>query len=408
MQIGQKEARDVDKRELWLWLMNLPHIFSPKVAPLLERFGDIEAIYRATEQQLRGIRGIGEAEAASLLDKDLSRARRIAEQVKELGAYVLCYDDAPYPDMLRHLYDPPYVLYVRGERLVWDDMLPIAVVGARESTEYGRQITDEICYELAKSGVTIVSGMARGIDSVAHSSALRAGAKTVAFLGCGIDIVYPPENDALMEAIVHNGAVMTEFPPGTPPYGKNFPIRNRLIAALSRGVLVVEAKQRSGTASTAHWALENGKDVFAVPGDITRENSKGCHHLIKSGEAKLTECAQDILEEYEYDLGHMDLPAGGRPVLVERRQRPAERASRPRRAEKRTESKRPSIDDERYAQLDEAQKKIIALLIERDAHIDEICRHASLSAAEAGAALTLMELMGLVTALAGKIYTLNV
>lgn len=398
----------MDRRKLWLWLMNLPHIFSPKVGPLLERLGDIEGIYRAAEQQLRGIRGIGEAEIASLLDKDLSRARRIAAQIGELGAYVLCYDDASYPDALRHLYDPPYVLYVRGEQLNWDDMLPIAVVGARESTEYGRQVTDEICYDLAKSGVTVVSGMARGIDSVAHRSALRAGAKTVAFLGCGIDIVYPPENDTLMQAIAQNGAVMTEFAPGTPPYGKNFPIRNRLIAAFSRGVLVVEAKQRSGTASTAHWALENGKDVFAVPGDVTRESSKGCHHLIKSGGAKLTECAQDILEEYEYDLGHMDLPESGRPVIVEKRERPAATGRRPVREEKRAEKKKPSLDDERFAQLDEAQKKIIALLIERDAHVDEICRHASLSAAEAGAALTLMELMGLVTALAGKIYTLNV
>ncbi|HIV03066.1 MAG TPA: DNA-protecting protein DprA [Candidatus Aphodoplasma excrementigallinarum] len=398
----------MDRRELWLWLMNLPHIFSPKVGPLLERLGDIEGIYCAAEQQLRGIRGIGEAEIASLLDKDLSRARQIAAQIEGLGAYVLCYDDASYPDALRHLYDPPYVLYVRGERLNWDDMLPIAVVGARESTEYGRQVTDEICYDLAKSGVTVVSGMARGIDSVAHRSALRAGAKTVAFLGCGIDIVYPPENDTLMQAIAQNGAAMTEFPPGTPPYGKNFPIRNRLIAAFSRGVLVVEAKQRSGTASTAHWALENGKDVFAVPGDVTRENSKGCHHLIKSGGAKLAECAQDILEEYEYDLGHMDLPESGRPVIVEKRERPAARSRRPGREEKRVEKKKPSLDDERFAQLDEAQKKIIALLIERDAHVDEICRHASLSAAEAGAALTLMELMGLVTALAGKIYTLNV
>lgn len=398
----------MDKRELWLWLVTLPRIFSPKITPLIERFGSVEAIYHAGKQELRGINGIGEAELASLINKDLSKAKKVMEQIETLGAHILCFDDADYPEMLRHLYDPPYVLYVLGERLDWSAMLPISVVGARESTEYGRAAADEICYELAQNGITIVSGMARGIDSVAHRSALRAGAKTIAFLGCGIDIVYPPENNELMRAIAQNGAVMTEFAPGTPPYGKNFPVRNRLIAAFSRGVLVVEAKRRSGTASTAHWALENGKDVFAVPGDVTRENSRGCHHLIKTGGAKLTECAQDILEEYGYELGQIDAPETGAPVYVETELRPNGKKTRLNTEIKNKARPKPDIDDERFRHLDEGQKKIIALLIERNAHIDEICRSASLTASEAGAALTLMELEGLVAALAGKIYTLNV
>ena len=166
----------MDRRELWLWLVNLPHIFSPKITLLLNYFDSVEAIYRAGERELYGVKGISEAEVASLKDKDLSRARQVAAKLKEMGAYTLCFDDETYPGMLRHLYDPPYVLYVLGERLNWDEMLAISVVGARESTEYGRQITDEICFDLASSGVTIVSGMARGIDSEAHRSALRAGA----------------------------------------------------------------------------------------------------------------------------------------------------------------------------------------------------------------------------------------
>ena len=173
-------------------------------------------------------------------------------------------------------------------------------------------------------------------------------------------------------------------------------------------MLVVEAKRRSGTASTAHWALENGKDVFAVPGDVTRENSKGCHHLIKAGGAKLTECAQDILEEYGYELGRIDAPETAAPVNVDTNVRPSGKKTRLNTAEERPARPKPEIDDERFSHLDEGQKKIIALLIERDAHVDEICRSASLTASEAGAALTLMELEGLVAALAGKIYTLNV
>lgn len=397
----------MDKQELWLWLTNLPHIFSPKITALFERFGSVEEIYNAKEQDYYGIRTIGEAEIKDLINKDLAAARQAAKTAQQAGAYVLCIDDEQYPSALRRIYDPPYVLYVLGERLDWDNMLAVSVVGARESTEYGRQIADEICYELAKSGVTVVSGMARGIDSASHRSALRAGAKTIAFLGCGIDVVYPPENGELMQAIAQNGAVMTEFAPGTPPYGKNFPIRNRLIAAFSRGVLVVEAKQRSGTASTANWAIENNKDVFAVPGDVSRENSKGCHLLIKTGGAKLTECAQDILEEYAYELEYVEMPHGGEPVIVKENEPPVRRTRRPQQAAK-PKARGLDIYNERFASLDEGQKKIIAVLIEHDAHIDEICRTASMSASEAGAALTLLELDGFVAALAGKIYTLNI
>ena len=402
---GRRTA--LENREFWLWLVNLPRIYSSKINKLLDRFGSVEHIYRAEEKEYYGIDGIGKTEIASLLNKDLSKAKEIQDKVEKLGAYILCYDDAEYPAMLRESFDPPYVLYVLGERLDWSSMLPVSVVGSRENSEYGMHMTQEICYELAQHGVTVVSGMARGIDSVAHRSALRAGAKTIAFLGCGIDVVYPPENADLMKAIAENGAVMTEFAPGTPPYGKNFPVRNRLIAGFSRGLLVVEAKRKSGTWSTANWALENGKDIFAVPGDCRNENSKGCHFLIKSG-AKLTECAEDILEEYYYDLSRMGRIEIGEPVVVEKAAAPVRRRKPAVEAPPEPVKMKPELDDARFDHLDEGQKKIIALLIQRDAHIDEICRKASLSASEAGAALTLMELEGLVAALAGKMYTLNV
>lgn len=397
----------MENRDLWVWLVNLPRIYSSKIHKLLERFGTVAGIYHAREADYQGLDGIGKTEITSLLNKDLAKAKEIIDKIEKLGAYILTWEDAEYPAMLRESFDPPHVLYVLGERLDWSSMLPISVVGSRENSEYGMQMTQEICYELAQHGVTVVSGMARGIDSAAHRSALRAGAKTVAFLGCGLDIVYPPENADLMKAIAENGAVMTEFAPGTPPYGKNFPVRNRLIAGFSRGLLVVEAKRKSGTWSTANWALENGKDIFAVPGDCRDENSKGCHFLIKSG-AKLTECAEDILEEYYYDLRHMGKVQNGEPVYVERAAAPARRRRPVHEEEREPVKQRPELDDARFDHLDEGQKKIIELLIQRDAHIDEICRSASLSASEAGAALTLMELEGLVAALAGKMYTLNV
>lgn len=391
----------------WLWIVNLPGIHSSKITLLLEKFESVEDIYNACESDFEGIDNIGKKEINSLCNKDLTLAQKIIQELDDIGAYTLCYDDEYYPEALRYCYDPPYVLYAIGEKRKWDDMLCISVVGSRECSDYGIEVTQKICSSLAGAGVVIVSGMARGIDSQAHRAALRAGAKTVAFLGCGIDVVYPPENDELMRQIAKNGMVITEFAPGTAPYAKNFPIRNRLIAAFSRGVLVVEAKKKSGTLTTANWAIENGKDVFAVPGDYDRDSSSGCNHIIKTGCAKLVVCAQDILDEYVYELENLGVGQLGKSesVYVDESEK-APRINAYSGKEKETKNN-VDINNPRYDVLDEKQKHIIELLSQADRHIDEICRLVKMSASEAAAALTIMELMGFVVAQSGKMFTLN-
>ena len=400
----------MSEQKYWLWLVNLPNIHSAKISVLLEKFKTPLDIYNANESDFDGLDKIGKREISALCNKDLTKANEIIKKLDELGAYALFFDDKFYPSALKSCYEPPYVLYVLGEKINWDEMLCISVVGSRECTDYGINATSEICADLADSGVVIVSGMARGIDSAAHRSALAAGAKTVAFLGCGLDIIYPPENEALMQAIAKNGAVMTEFAPGTPPYGKNFPIRNRLIAAFSRGVLIAEAKRKSGTLITADWAIENGKDVFALPGDYNRDSSSGCNFLIKNGGAKLVECAEDILNEYVYELENIDMGRFGKsePVYVEETIRTTK--ARTHNEEKKTNNDKKNVDinSPRYDTLDEKQKSIIMLLADGDKHIDEICRSVDMSVSEVGAALTIMELLGFVVALSGKMFTLNI
>lgn len=401
----------LDEQKYWVWLSNINHISSAKIALLLENFSSPHKIYEAERKDFEKIAGINERDIEELIKKDTSKAEKIIEKTLNMGAYILCYDDKLYPSQLRHCYNPPYVLYVMGEKTDWSDKLCISVVGARKCSEYGLRATEKICTEMAKKGVVIVSGMARGIDSQAHRSALMSGAKTVAFLGNGLDVIYPPENEELMHAIAQNGAVITEFPPETPPYARNFPIRNRLIAAFSRGVLVVEAQMSSGTLITANWALENGKDVYAVPGDYDRDTSVGCNSLIREGAAKLTVCGEDILNEYVYELENMNMGLNGMADGSYEPEGKAVNIARPvneHKNENKKAKKDIDINSERYINLDESQKIIIEALAQGDKHIDEICRISSLSASEAGAALMLMELDGLVSALAGKMYALNV
>ena len=386
------------KSENWIWLTSLPTMTPGKITRLLERFDTVDDIFDATEAEYRGISDIGSDEISDLCDKSMDRAELILEVVEKFGAYILYYDRADYPSALRYCFDPPYVLYVFGERLMWDRLFCISVVGTRRCSDYGVQITHTLSYDLARNGATIVSGMARGLDGVAHNAALKAGGKTIAFLGCGINIVYPREHDGLMKAIAENGAVITEFMPGTEANSKNFPYRNRLMAAMSQGVLITESPRRSGTHITADWALNMGKDVFAVPGDYDRVNSQGCNELIKSGTAKLVDSAVDILIEYERELTKMGIKAEN--FVIEK---------------KRIVNKEPvsivkkaSIDDPKYQGLSDNEKKILAVLIESNAHIDEICRKADIAMSDVNAGLVMLELSGLVNQLAGKNFSISI
>lgn len=280
----------------WVWLGEA-HIRSVSRLALLQHFGTPENIYFAAAEDLLQVEGVSAGEARCLQNKDLSEADRILGQCKEKNIRLLTVQDASYPARLKNIYDPPCLLYIRGEMPEIDDGVSVAVVGTRDCTPYGERAAEKIAFGLAEGGVTVVSGLAKGIDAAAMRGALRAGGHPVAVLGGGVDVVYPRENRFLYEDVATRGALISEYPPGTEPKAEHFPIRNRIIAGLSLATLVVEAPRKSGALITAHEALEQGRDVFAVPGAIDAPCSVGCNDLIREG-ASLVSSAQDILREY--------------------------------------------------------------------------------------------------------------
>ena len=271
-------------------------IGSIRLNKLLDYFGQPENILKAPAEKLIAVSGIGRQIAQQItsfkkedLDKELALA-------KKLGLKIITPDDANYPQNLKNIYDPPIVLYVKGE-LKQEDKSAMAIVGSRRASFYGLNSAEKFAYELSEKGFTIVSGMARGIDTYAHKGALKANGRTIAVMGSGFSHLYPPENKKLAEEIARNGVVISEFPCNTKPLPQNFPQRNRVISGLSLGVLVVEAAKNSGALITVDFALEQGREVFALPGKVDSGNSFGTNGLIKQG-AKLVSCVEDILEEF--------------------------------------------------------------------------------------------------------------
>ena len=282
----------------WVALNMTPGIGPRAAAKLLERFGSAEAVYGATRADLERLRLVPEA-VDSIIARDLfARAEAEIETVRKLGADLLILDDGVYPELLREIYDPPITLYVKG---AWEACLEqpcIAVVGSRRCSTYGQNAALMLARDLAQRGVTVVSGFARGIDAAAHRGALEAGGRTVAVLGTGMGEFYPRDHKRLADEILdRGGAVVTQFPLGTPPVAENFPYRNRIISGLSLGVVVVEAAENSGSLITARLAIEQNREVFAVPGNITSRNSFGTNYLIKGAGAKLVQQWQDIAAE---------------------------------------------------------------------------------------------------------------
>lgn len=284
------------EQELRFWLRFSRLELSPRAAgALLEQFGNPEAVFAASEPELNSIEQLTEKGVAKILGPIPAAIERDLRLMEEKQVSVIPLTSEDYPASLKDIYDPPVVLYVRG-RILESDKLSIAIVGSRRSSVYGRSVAEKIAKELAVKGLTVVSGGARGIDTAAHKGALTAGGRTVAFLGCGVDVIYPAENEKLFDAIAENGAVVSEFPFGSAPEPWRFPPRNRLISGLSVGVLVCQSPEASGALITAGYAAEQGKDVYAVPGNVDDERNRGCHKLIKDG-AKLVESVEDILEE---------------------------------------------------------------------------------------------------------------
>ena len=282
----------------WLWLTTAPGLSNRTKLLLLEHFSSPEDVYYAQPDELCLVEGVTKQQAQVLADKSLTRAETVLADCAKDGQFIVTMDDAAYPGRLRDMYDPPVVLYGKGSMPLFDEEAAVAVVGTRKCTPYGTGAASQLGYELARQGGLVVSGLAKGIDGAAHQGALRAGGFTAAVLGGGVDVIYPPENRRLYEDIAATGVLLSEYPPGTEPKGSHFPVRNRIISGLSLGVLVVEAPERSGALITANTALEQGRDVFAVPGPINADTSRGCNQLIRDGAGLVME-AWDVLGTYQ-------------------------------------------------------------------------------------------------------------
>jgi len=277
----------------WLALLMTPGLGTRRAMDLVERYGSPERILRLDARELEAA-GVAPAVASSMAAGcSFAPAAEVAERGKRMGVEVIPWEDARYPARLREIYDPPLLLFAMG-RVELLSAVMVAIVGSRQPTAYGQAVAERLGKDLAAAGVTVVSGMARGIDTAAHNGALAARGGTVAVFGCGLDVIYPAENRALAERIAREGLLASEFPLGTPGHAQNFPIRNRIISGLSEGVVVVEGKQYSGSLITARLALDQNREVFAVPGNITSPASFGPNLLIKQG-AQLVQSAEDIV-----------------------------------------------------------------------------------------------------------------
>jgi DNA processing protein len=285
-----------DPRYAWLALSRIPGIGRVLYRRLIDRFGAPSGVFQSDRRELLGVEGLREQTARNILNFKWEEAvKGEIETLDRLRIDLLTLRDPHYPSLLAEIHDPPPFLYYQGCSSEQDHRV-IAMVGSRNGSPYGIKVTERLAYGLAQRGLTIASGLARGIDTAAHEGALLAKGRTVAVLGSGLDVIYPAENRKLAERIVETGMICSEFPPGTLPERQNFPVRNRIISGMSLGVVIVEAGMRSGSLITARLALEQGREVFAVPGSIESFKSSGTHHLIKQG-AKLVENAQDVLEE---------------------------------------------------------------------------------------------------------------
>ena len=359
------------RTEYYLVLNSLRLIGPVRVRRLLEAFGSVEAVFSKNRNSLASVEGIGAAAAESI--KNWENTFDLAgelQRMAELGIQVIDREDPLYPPQLLEIYDPPLVLYYKGD-MEAARRRGVGIVGSRHTSHYGLETAKKLSYQIAYAGLTVNSGLARGIDTAAHQGALAAKGRTVAVLGCSLDSIYPPENRVLAEAMVENGGLLlSEFSLGTPPDKQTFPMRNRVVSGLSGGILVVEAGESSGALITARMALDQGRQVFAVPGRIDNPQAKGCHRLIKEG-AKLVESVEDVLAEFEFLF-------------------PKNQMQEPRKA---------WPED-----LSAEEKQILEALDMMEVHVDELIRKCGLPSAVVSSTLLRLEMRKLVRQLPGKCF----
>lgn len=366
------EQRIID----WLRLSLTPGLGGAGCRRLVDHFGSPKKVFAASPSALASLGGIRKTTLAAIGGADTTKnAESVFSRAQRNGQTLLCWDDPNYPPRLRTIHDPPALIYLKGSAAVLNSA-GVAVVGARAASTYGLQMARRFSRDIAVQGLSVISGLALGVDSNAHAGALEASGKTVAVLGCGLDIVYPPSNRKLFEEIAAHGAIVSEYPPGTPPDGFRFPARNRIISGLALGVLVVEAAKNSGSLITAQLALEQGREVFAIPGRIDSGKSEGTHRLLQDG-AKLVHSVNDIVEELQFCAA----PATDQ------------------------ETKQP--DPEKLKELDQDSLKIMAILDVYPKNVDDLIMTTGLSARLVNEKLVLLELADLVEVLPGKLYQLK-
>lgn len=353
----------------WLALSFVPNVGPIRFISLVKHFGSPEAVLSASEKELADFPDVGPTIASNIKKKaDGKLAEKQLELMEKNQVQLLTFKDETYPENLKSIYDPPPFLFIKGETGE-QDKNAIAIVGCRAASQYGKQIAEKIGRELAKRGITIISGLAWGIDSIGHLAALEENSRTLAVFGSGLDVIYPSENRKLAERIIRNGAILSEFPLGTKPERQNFPKRNRLISGLSLGVVIIEAGPKSGALLTARHALDQNREVFAVPGNVGAKTSEGTNRLIKEG-AKLVTTVEDILEELK-----IFAPLG---------------------------QKGRSETEKDLSRLSAVEKSIYDLIRNEPYHIDKIAQETSMSTSRTLSALLSLELKGYIKQLSGK------
>jgi DNA processing protein len=357
----------------WMALYLVPGLGNIAFKNLLAYFGNPEAVFKANLSELAEVEGIRKEAARGIVNREfITDPEKELRKAEECNVRIVTYADPSYPVILREIYDPPMLLYIKGKEIPANKVF-MAVVGSRNASHYGLRAAENIGEGLATCGIGVVSGLAKGIDSASHRGCLRGKGFTIAVMGTGIDVIYPRSNRKLFNQVKESGAVISEFPLGSPPEPRNFPIRNRIISGLSKGVVVVEATRKSGSLITASLALDQGREVFAVPGSIESFKSRGAHFLIKQG-ARLVENSDDITGEL--GLKQMSFQASGF---------------------QKKGSKAPP-------DMDASERKIYEIIEGYPLHIDEIVRLGDLNAGEVLGILMRMELKGLVRQLPGKMF----
>lgn len=406
----------------WIWLSTRPGMNDRLKAAVLEHFSDPEDAFYADSSAYRQIEGLTAEGEEALKDKSLQEARKILAQCTDKDIRILTMRDAAYPAKLKNISDPPLVLYYKGRLPDFDDQPLIAVVGTRKASGYGLTAAKRMGYQIAKCGGVVVSGMAFGIDGLAMTGAMTAGGTVIGVLGCGADVVYPLSNRSLFADTQRCGCLLTEFPPGTPPYKWNFPKRNRIISGLSCGVLVVEAPKISGALITARQALDQGRDVFVVPGNIDVPTCEGSNELLRQG-GILARTGWDVMGEYQalypdkvvqFDRAGMQ---SAYPDEVQRAQAPAEErplkvAQKPALPKNKEAKDKKVIDNRENPTYIDVEKSLPALSAQEQQIVDQlkqgqrlrddVIAATGIPAAQVAAAMTMLEIKGLIRRLPGN------